>query len=311
MKILVTGKNGLCGSALWRQLEGSQHDFSFVASKDYDLRDTRHVRTLFDKERPDCVIHTAAKVGGILANMTYPEEFLHDNLMMNANLIRACVDYRVERLFAFSSVCVFSDNLTMLEEDKINDGPVYEANAAYGYAKRMVDAHIVAAKKQFGLKNWCSIIPGNIFGPNDLFSIDKGHIVPAVMHKMFLAKQQGTDLKMIGDGLSLREFIYVDDLARVIFELLNKDVPDKIIVSGRTEMSIRDVVSVMADIAGFDGKIIWDATTPNGQRSRPSSKERLDNLLSDFRYTSVRDGLAETWNWFCVNYPNIRTGYSL
>lgn len=311
MKILVTGSNGLCGSALRRHCSSSSHDFDFVSSKDCDLRSQSEVEDLFSDFRPDYVVHTAAKVGGILANMRCPEEFLHDNILMNAHVIRGCVTNKVQKLFAFSSVCVFSDNLTMLEEEKINDGPVYEANAAYGYAKRIVDAHIKAAIKQYGFKNWCSIIPGNIFGMNDLFSISNGHIVPAVMHKMFLAKRDGTDLRMIGDGLSLREFIYADDLAKIILQLLDLDVPDKIIVSGRAENSIRDVVETMKDISGFKGEIVWDPASPNGQRSRPSSKERIDKLLPDFQYTPVREGLTEAWNWFVENYPNIRTEYRL
>jgi GDP-L-fucose synthase len=131
------------------------------------------------------------------------------------------------------------------------------------------------------------------------------------MHKMFLAKRDGTDLRMIGDGLSLREFIYADDLAKIILQLLDLDVPDKIIVSGRAENSIRDVVETMKDISGFKGEIVWDPASPNGQRSRPSSKERIDKLLPDFQYTPVREGLTEAWNWFVENYPNIRTEYRL
>ena len=127
--------------------------------------------------------------------------------------------------------------------------------------------------------------------------------------KMFLAKKNGTDLKMIGDGLSLREFIYVDDLAKIILLLLDLDVPDKIIVSGRAENSIRDIVETMKDVSGFEGEIIWDPSSPNGQRSRPSSKERIDKLLPDFQYTPVREGLEQVWNWLTKNYPNIRTEY--
>lgn len=309
MKVLVTGSNGLCGSALSRHSFSSKHEFDFVSSKDCDLRNPSEVKDLFSNFKPDYVIHTAAKVGGILANMKYPEEFLHDNILINTYVIRECVKHKVQKLFAFSSVCVFADNLTLLEEDRINDGPVYEANAAYGYAKRIVDSHIKAAMKQYGFKNWCSIIPGNIFGMNDLFSIQNGHIVPAVMHKMFLAKRDGTDLKMIGDGLSLREFIYVDDLAKIILQLLDLDVPDKIIVSGRAENSIRDIVEEMKYISGFKGEIIWDPASPNGQRSRPSSKERIDKLLPNFHYTPIEEGLKQVWDWFVANYPNVRTEY--
>ena len=310
MKVLVTGSTGLCGSALKKYT--NPHNFHFTNSQEYDLRSSDEVNRMFVKEQPDYVIHAAARVGGIVANMKYPEDFLYDNLLMNANVIRACVKHNVQKLFAFSSVCVFSDNLTLLEEDKINDGPVYEANASYGYAKRMVDAHILAAIKQHKVKNWCSIIPGNIFGEHDMFSIENGHIVPAVMHKMFLAKSSGSDLKMMGDGLSLREFIYVGDLARLILKMLDLDnIPDKVIISGRKEMSIRDIVEIMAGVMEYKGSITWESSGINGQRSRPSSKKRIDALVPNFDYTSIEEGLKSTWAWFETNYPNIRTRYSL
>ena len=229
--------------------------------------------------------------------------------MINDNVISRCIKHKVKKLFAFSSVCVFPDELTILEEDKINDGPVYGANFAYGYAKRMVDIHIRAAKKQYDIKNWCSIIPGNIFGPDDMFSINNGHIIPSLMHKIFLAKKNNTDLSVWGDGLSMREFIYVDDLVNVILQLLELDnIPDKIIVSGRKEISIRDVVSMLCEAADFKGNIVWDLSKPNGQRSRPSSSKVLDSLMSP-KYTDIKTALKLTYNWFESNYPNVRSEY--
>ena len=173
----------------------------------------------------------------------------------------------------------------------------------------MVDIHIRAAKKQYDIKNWCSIIPGNIFGPDDMFSINNGHIIPSLMHKIFLAKKNNTDLYVWGDGLSMREFIYVDDLVNVILQLLELDnIPDKIIVSGRKEISIRDVVSMLCEAADFKGNIVWDLSKPNGQRSRPSSSKVLDSLMSP-KYTDIKTALKLTYNWFESNYPNVRSEY--
>lgn len=320
MKILVTGGNGLCGEAIKRKTEFSSHTFDFINRSEYDLRKQSDVDNLFNNfmlkhGSIDAVIHTAARVGGIGANLKYPESFLSDNLLMNVNMINNCIRWKVSRLFAFSSVCVFPDNLSLLEEDKINDGPVYGANFAYGYAKRMVDVHIRAARIQHGVKNWTSIIPGNIYGPHDMYSIEDGHIIPALVHKMFIAKRENKPLTMWGDGLSMREFIYVDDLAEIILRLLEKDnLPDKVLISGRKEHSIKEVTETLAKVAGFDGDILWDETKPNGQRSRPSSSEVLESIIpqSELKevYTDLEEGLARTWLWFNNNYPNIRTKYN-
>jgi GDP-L-fucose synthase len=312
MKVLVTGSNGLCGNSIKSLSSSSNHDFTFIGRNSIDLRNQNQVDDLFNSINDiDAVIHTAARVGGIGANLSYPESFFYDNIMINTNIIHNCIKKNIKKLFAFSSVCVFPDNLTLLEEEKINDGPVYGANFAYGYSKRMVDVHINAAKKQYNIKNWCSIIPGNIYGPYDMFSIKNGHIIPALIHKMYLSKINNKPLEMWGDGLSLREFIFVDDLASMLIQLLDKeDIPDKIIMSGIEETSIKNIVDILSDIADFKNDVIWDTSKPNGQRSRPSSKARVNRLFPDFKYTDLRYGLEKTWNWFCNNYPNVRTEYN-
>lgn len=309
MKILVTGGNGLCGSAI--REESAQYDYDcFFSTSEYDLRDKKRVDELFAMVQPDVVVHTAAKVGGIGGNEAMHEEFFYDNILMNANLIRACAENRIKKLFAFSSVCVFPDDLSILEEDRMHNGPVFESNFAYGYAKRMVDVHIRAAEKQYGISNWCSIIPGNIFGKNDMFSIEYGHIIPALMHKLYLAKLNNSPFTIWGDGKSLREFIYVNDLARIILDLIPvTNIPNKIIVAGRQENSIKEIVEMLVDISKFDGIINWDLSKPNGQRNRPSSKKVIDSLLPTFDYSDIYDSLKITWEWFEDNYPNIRTRY--
>lgn len=310
MKVLVTGSNGLVGSAIREESKSSNHEFLFASRDGADLTKKTEVEFLFNTVKPDAVIHTAAKVGGIEANRTMQEEFFYDNILINVNVIRECIKHRVEKLFAFSSVCVFPDDLALLEEEKIHSGPVYASNFAYGYAKRMVDVHIRAAKEQYGFKNWTSIIPGNIFGKQDMFSIEHGHIIPALIHKLYIAKSQNTDFVVWGDGQSLREFIYVNDLSKILIALLdNEDIPDKIIVSGREEMPIKSIVSKLIEVSEFTGNVVYDTSKPNGQRSRPSSKKVIDNLLPEFEYSSVDDGLKAAWDWFNENYPTVRTEY--
>lgn len=308
MRVLVTGSNGLAGSAIRRASNLSDYDFEFAGRDVADLRDWGETDGLIAAVCPHAVIHCAARCGGITANSAMHADFLYDNLMINANMLKSCAKNGVKKVLAFSSVCVFPDDLAVLEEDRMHDGPVFEGNYAYGTAKRLVDTHIRALKDQYGINNYCSVIPGNIFGPEDQFSIEFGHIVPAIIHKLYLAKQNNEPLKCLGDGNSLREFIYVDDLAKCLLALLDMDVvPERIIISGEKENSIREVVELLGEIAEHPG-IVWGGEM-NGQRSRPTSKVLFNETFPGFKYTDLRSGLTETWDWFCKNYPNVRTKY--
>lgn len=311
--VLVTGSNGLVGSAIRRAAEtelGRCFNWKFSTRQDTNLTKLGDVKKLFQETEPDMVLHTAARVGGIERNINEPHRMFIDNIRMNTNVLDECLRYSPEKVLAFSSVCVFPDDLAVLQEDRMHDGPVFGDNFAYGYAKRMVDVQIRAAKKEYGVKGWCSVIPGNIAGPADYYSLTEGHVVPALIHKMYLAKKSGGDLHLFGDGQSLREFLHVDDLAQILLRLLHlpqKEVPERLIVSGRQEHSIRQIVDWLAEIAGFDGKIVFDGRGPNGQRSRPSDKTLVDGLFPDMTYTDVYQMLIDSWNYFEENYPNVRT----
>lgn len=309
MKILVTGSNGLAGNGIRRASESSNDDFIFTTRADADLTDWLETWHMIGDYKPDCVINTSARVGGIGGNQAMHADFLYDNLLINANVLKACAKHNVSKAIAFSSVCVFPDDLSLLKEENMHNGPVYDGNFAYGYAKRMVDVHITALKKQYGVENYCSVIPGNIFGPNDMFSLEYGHVVPSLIHKMFLSIQSGEPLIVWGDGRSLREFMYIDDLAELILQMISLDkIPQRVIISGRQQHSIREIVTILSCIAQHDN-IVWDDTKPNGQRSRPTSKEVIDGLFPDFQYTDIYTGLAKTWDWFCDTYPEIRSEY--
>jgi GDP-L-fucose synthase len=308
-KILVTGADGLVGNSI-RRLEDNYRDvyeFVFVTRQEADLTNDVDVDFLFASELPDYVIHTAAKVGGIGGNMAGHADYLHQNLLINAHVLAACHRYSVEKVLAFSSVCVFPDDLNVLQEDKMHDGPPFKANFAYAHAKRMVDVQIQALKSQHGVENYCSVIPGNIFGPNDMYNLEHGHVMPSLIHKMYLAKKDGTDFKVWGDGRSLREFIYVDDLAHVLMGLLQKqDIPDRLLVSGTQQFSIREMVDFLVEAAEFKGEVLYDADQPNGQRSRKSDTSRVESIFPGFQRTSVKDGVIKSYKWFEDNYPNVR-----
>jgi GDP-L-fucose synthase len=186
----------------------------------------------------------------------------------------------------------------------MHDGPVYSSNFAYGYAKRMVDIQIQAYKKQYKITNYCSIIPGNIFGPQDNYNIEHGHVIPSLIHKLCLAKKNNTNWNIWGDGKSLREFIYVDDLAKVVIELLDKDtLPDKLICSGPIQYSIKEIVEKLAKVTDFPlNKIVWDKTKPNGQRSRPSNLSILYKYFPNIVFTNIDTGLKLSYEWLEQNY---------
>jgi GDP-L-fucose synthase len=283
-KILVTGGNGLVGSALKALVsEYSDLEFVFSGHKDHDLTNEGDVKRLFEETRPNYVIHTAARVGGIGRNLSTPAQQYYCNILMNAFVIHYAQMSGVEKLLAFSSVCAFPSSAECLSEDILHDGEPYPAHYSYAYAKRMVDVQIGAYKKQHGV-NYCSVIPGNIFGENDNFNLEHGHVVPSLVHKCHLAKQNGKPLQVWGDGTPYREFLYATDVARACIDLLNLkgELPQRIIVSGEEETQI------------------------NGQLRRPTNKSVFAQTLPDFKYTNLKTAMKNTVRWFEKNYPKVR-----
>lgn len=311
IKCLVTGSNGLVGSALQERVKkkwkNKERLYTFVNRDIANLTYQNSVRRLFDRERPHYVIHTAAKVGGVGGNIAEPADYFYQNTLMNSFLLHYAAKFGVQKLIAFSSVCAFPTTLRELEEDKMHDGPPWEDNYAYAISKRNVDIFIRALKKQYGIKNYCSIIPGNIVGKNDLYDLKHGHVLPMLIYKIYKAKHFGEEFVVWGDGNSMREFIYSEDLAEICFQLLEMDeLPERIIVSGEREYSIREVVDVLIRAANYKGKVHWDTSKPNGQRSRPSNKSVFRSYFPDFQFTPLEEMIYIAYSWFESNYPNVR-----
>jgi GDP-L-fucose synthase len=256
---------------------------------------------------PKYVIHTAGKVGGLGANMNMLGEFYYDNIMMNTNIIESCRIYGVEKLICFLSTCVFPDNVEYpLTEEKIQLGPPHSSNFGYAYAKRMAQVQIDAYNKQYGTK-YFSVIPCNIYGPNDNYNLENGHVIPSLIHKTYLAKKNNTDLIIWGSGKPLREFIYSRDIAKICMILLEKyNDTEPIILSTSQEITIREVVEMIVEIMGFTGNIIYDETKPDGQYRKPSDNTKLLSIIGDFEFTPLREGLEETIEFFVKNYNILR-----
>lgn len=308
-RLLVTGANGLVGSQF-------KDDLIAITSKVGDLRDKKTVDSIIgfytNKETQkehvvDKIIHCAAKVGGVGGNMKYKGEFFYDNIMINTNVIESARKHGVKRLVAFLSTCVFPDNVEYpLTEKKIHLGAPHFSNDAYAYAKRMAEVQIRAYKEQYGL-SYTSVIPTNIYGPNDNFNIENGHVIPSLIHKCYLARENNTDLIIWGSGEPLREFIYSKDVAELALWVLdNYDESEPIILSTSEEISIKDVVKVIVDAMNFKGNVIFDKTKPDGQFRKPSDNSKLMSYLPDFKFTPFNIGIEETVEWFEKNYPNIK-----
>lgn len=298
MKI-ITGGSGLIGSEF---LDGVK-----LKSSDYDLRNKTEVKQMIGDFSPTTIIHTAAKVGGVWANMNYKANFFYDNIMMNTNIIHESAFQRVEKLIVFLSTCVFPDSVEYpLDETKIHAGPPHLSNDAYAYAKRMAEVQVRAYNQQYKTNYFC-VIPTNVYGPNDNYDIENGHVLPSLIHKCYLAKKNNTDWEVWGDGSPLREFIFSRDVASLCDLLLqNYKEESPVILSTSSEISIKEAVEMIGKIMKFTGKIKWIKDKPNGQFRKPSDNSKLLSIVGDYKFTPLEEGLTETVEYFIKNYDTIR-----
>jgi len=297
-KILVTGGNGLVGSCI---------DADIKINSEFDLRKSDISDEVFKIYNPTHVIHCAAKVGGLGSNINHKGQFFYDNIMINTNVIESARKHNVEKLVAFLSTCIFPNNIEYpLTESKIHLGVPHNSNDAYAYAKRMADIQIRAYREQYGL-NYVSVIPTNIYGPNDNFSLEHGHVVPMLIHKLYLAQKNNTDFIVWGSGKPLREFIYSKDVAKLSeWALDNYNEDEPIIFTNSYEISIMDLVDLLISEFNFKGKVIFDNTKPDGQFRKPSDNSKLKSYLSDFKFTPIEEGIKESVKWFIENYEKSR-----
>ena len=299
MGIMVTGGSGLVGSTINADIK--------LSSKDADLRNWNETISIFEKYKPDEVIHCAGKVGGVGSNMNYKGEFFYENIMINTNVLEASRQIGVKKVVSFLSTCVFPDDVEYpLTEKKIHLGEPHSSNYPYAYAKRMADVQSRAYNEQYGT-NYICVIPTNIYGPDDNFSIDNGHVLPALLHKCYLAKQNNTDLKVWGSGKPLREFIYSEDVAKLTeWALDNYEEQEPVIFSTSQEISIKDIVDIIVDKFDFKGNVVWQSDKPDGQFRKPSDNSKLLSYLPDFEFTPIEDGIEKTVEWLVNNYKEIR-----
>jgi GDP-L-fucose synthase len=313
--ILVTGGSGLVGSAIKRKFisEEGKSELIFIKSSDCDLTSIDETREMFEKYKPTQVIHLAACVGGLYKNMTQKVDMLEKNLLMNFNVVKCCHDFGVEKLVACLSTCIFPDKTSYpINEDMLHDGPPHTSNDAYAYAKRMLEIHCQAYRENYGDKFVC-VIPTNIYGPHDNFNLEDAHVIPALIHKCYLAKSQDQDFIVRGTGTPLRQFIHSEDLAELmIWTLENYDGKSLILsVPENDEVSIGYVAKQIAKAFDYESRMVFDASYSDGQYKKTADNTRVADLLFKnhsvvFDFIKIEDGISDTVKWFIENYDSAR-----
>ena len=311
MKILVTGGTGLVGSAIKeiKNMYDNDYSFIFLSSRDCDLTDWTKTKELFEKEKPDFVIHLAAYVGGLFKNMKYKVDMYEKNILINYNVLKCCHDFNVKKVVSCLSTCIFPDKTTYpINESMLHNGPPHESNDAYAYSKRMLEIHSKAYQQQYG-NNFICVIPTNIYGEHDNFSLEEGHVIPSLIHKCYIAKQNKEKFVICGTGKPLRQFIYSIDLARLImWSLLEYEEKDPIILSvgEKDEVSIKDIGLEIAKQFNYEYMVEFDESFSDGQFKKTADNSKLMNLINKFPFTRIEDGIKRTIEWFIKNYDECR-----
>jgi GDP-L-fucose synthase len=265
-------------------------------------------KEMFEVYKPYYVIHLAACVGGLFKNMSDKVKMLEDNLMINFNVVKCSHDYKVEKLVACLSTCIFPDKTSYpINENMLHDGPPHTSNDAYAYAKRMLHIQCKAYRETYG-DNFVCVIPTNIYGPNDNFNLLDGHVIPSLIHQCYLAVQDGSAFVVKGSGKPLRQFIYSEDLAELLmWTLVNYD-EELIILSvpEEEEVSISDIAKIIAKNMGYKDLIIYDERYSDGQYKKTADNRRFMKLYGSYNFTNIEEGMRKTVEWFIANYATSR-----
>lgn len=305
---IITGGSGLVGSAFRKiKKEYKNINFIFLNSNNCDLTEFSKSKQVFKSYNPDCVIHLAAYVGGLFKNLNNNVEMYEKNMLINLNVLKICHELNINKVICCLSTCIFPDNITYpINESQLHLGPPHNSNIGYSYAKRMLEIHCSLYNNQYNRKYIC-IIPTNIYGEYDNFSLSDGHVIPALIHKCFLSQKNNEDFVVFGTGKPLRQFIYSEDLAKLIMLILEyyHDTNPIILSSDeKDEISIKDIAIKIHTIFNNKNKIIFDNSFSDGQYKKTADNSKIKKIFNDFKFTNIDIGLKTTIDWFKNNYPN-------
>lgn len=307
-KLYIAGHNGMVGSACWRALEAKGYNNIIgFSSKELDLRDQRAVFEMLEKEKPHAIIDAAAKVGGILANSTYPYEFLMDNMLIQNNLIKGAHELDIPKFIFLGSSCIYPKMAPQpLKEEYLLTGPLEETNQWYAIAKISGVKLIEALREQYN-RDYVSLMPTNLYGPGDNYDLKTSHVLPAMLRKFHEARENNhSDVVIWGTGTPKREFLHVDDLANaVVFALENKLDKSLYNVGSGSEISIKELAELIREITDSKSDIIWDKSKLDGTPRKLLSSKKM-NELGWFPKTKLFEGITLTNRHFLktTNYKN-------
>jgi GDP-L-fucose synthase len=300
-RFLVTGGAGFLGSYVVEALQARGADHVIVPrSAEYDLRDHDATLRLLNDTKPDIIIHMAAVGGGIGANRERPAEFLYDNLMMGVQLLHEAYRIGVKKFVTIGTVCAYPKVVPIpFREDTLWDGYPEETNAPYGLAKKMLLVQGEAYRQQYGF-NSIFLLPTNLYGPRDNFDPASSHVIPALIKKAIEAKEAGEDKLIVwGDGSPTREFLYAGDAAEGILLATERyNDSDPVNLGSGEEISIKELVTIIAEETGFTGEIVWDTSKPNGQPRRKLDTSRAEERFGFRSQTTFREGLRNVIQWY-------------
>jgi GDP-L-fucose synthase len=302
MTILVAGGTGLVGSAIVREFKRVNRDVVGISSKDVNLLDRDKTFAYIKKLNPTAIIDAAAKVGGIGGNNAFPVEFLTQNLQIQSNLMDAAHAAKTEKFVFLGSSCIYPRNCPQpIKEDYLLTGELEQTNSAYAIAKIAGIELIKSYRKEYGYK-WISVMPTNLYGPNDNFDLETSHVLPALIRKFIEAKQNNkSEVTVWGSGTPLREFLHTDDLAKAILLCMEKyDDAQQINVGSGVEISILDLANKIAEKVGFSGSIVMDANKPDGTPRKVLDITKVSNLGWK-PLISLDQGIASTVEWYLQN----------
>ena len=307
-KIYIAGHKGMVGSAIWRTLELKGYsNLIGKTSSELDLRDQMAVNNFYKKEKPDIVIDAAAKVGGILANNDFPYEFLMENMLIQNNLINGAFKLGIKKFIFLGSSCIYPKFASQpLREEYLLTGPLEPTNEWYAIAKITGLKSCQSIRKQYG-KDYVSLMPTNLYGSFDNFDLNSSHVIPAMIHKFYKAKEKNhSQVNLWGDGSPRREFLFVDDMAKAVVFALENKLPEYLYNVGTgKDITIKELAAIIQNIVGHKGIIVWDESKPNGTPIKLMDVSKMKELGWNYS-TELEDGIKKTYQWFLENLSTIK-----
>ena len=303
-RILITGGAGLIGTAIQNQLKSTtEYEILSPVKSELDMTNKDQVDKVFSDFQPDVVINLAAKVGGILANKAHPVEFFEDNLLIGLNTYKYSQKYGVKNIINAGAGCGYPLNVKepLMESDLWTGVPQIES-IAYSTAKKLLTIMGDVYEKEYGIVS-TTFIPSNVYGPNDNYILERAHVVPALIHKIYLAtKNRDYKVEVWGDGSARRDFIFVSDVATGMLSAVNAKKTSVVNIATGRQSTIKDLVKKICLAFNYDKEVIWNLDKPTGANSREMNTEKIKNLIPNWNPISLQQGILDTVSWFSENY---------